>query len=135
MATSVGTIETLELDDGKEVTVKSLPIATLNRFLDEWRKITEVKTEAESTKVLINCVGIALYKRNFTDKFSSKPSKDDEDTGEVLDKEYYEYLADNLDMPTIYRVMKIAGDLDIDPNDPKVLAAMERLAQENLGTN
>jgi hypothetical protein len=136
MATTVGTIETLQLDDGKEVTIKALPIATLNRFLEEWRKIADTETEDDSTRVLINCCGIALYKRNFADDYASKPKKDEEDEGAVLAQDYYDYLSENLDMPTIYRIMKVAGDLDIDPNDPKVQAALARVmeAQENLGT-
>lgn len=130
MATKVYKEESFELQNGKEVAVRPLVIGRLRRFLDAWQAGTKLKEGEDGFTIFINCCGIAL-EHNFKGDFDSlKATEEEKKKGEVLSAEYKEYLEDNLELDTIYKVMDVAGGIDL--TNPKLLeAAMEAAAEED----
>lgn len=130
MATKVYKEESFELQGGKEVTVRPLVIGRLRRFLDAWQAGTKLKDSEDGFTIFINCCGIAL-EHNFKGEYDSlKADPAAKKKGEVLSAEYKEFLEDNLELDTIYKVMDIAGGIDL--TNPKLLeAAMEAAAEED----
>jgi len=98
----------------------------------EWKKMGEVQDDDETFNIWVNCCGIALEKE-LGDKFENQTAADPqkkEDKGEVLSKPYRDYLAETLDMETIYKVMEVCAGMKL--NDPNLLAAV---ANQGAGTN
>lgn len=125
MAKAMYDTEEISLQDGTEVTLIPLAIGRLRRFMKAWGAFADIEDEEQAFDIYINCCGIALEK-NFEDKFNTT-----RDADKVITDEYREYLEDVLDMDTIYKVLEVCGGLKL--NDPKLLEAAEKLAQENLG--
>jgi hypothetical protein len=138
MATRAYTIETLTLQDDTDVQVKPLAIAPLRRFMEAWMKTAELKDGEDAFGVFVNCCGIAL-ERNF--KGDSRFEESNRDNalrasateakkGEFLSPKYKEYLEEVLDMPTIYVIMDVAGEVKL--NDPKLMEKVQKaLAEQN----
>lgn len=132
MATKVYTEEEISLQDDTEVTLRPSPIGRLRRIMAEWKKMGEVQDDDETFNIWVNCCGIALEKE-LGDKFENQTAADPqkkEDKGEVLSKPYRDYLAETLDMETIYKVMEVCAGMKL--NDPNLLAAV---ANQGAGTN
>lgn len=111
MATTVYDVEEVELQNGKSVKLKPLSIRKLREFMKIMGKTEGTKTEDEALAILIEACGIAI-----------------ED--QVPDiKENKELLEDLLDIPTINRIVKVCGGIDLE--DPNLLAA----AQAQAGLN
>lgn len=119
MATKVYKEESITLQDGKEVTLRPLPIGRLRRFMKAWEGIQGVKSDEEGFAVFLNCAGISI-EHEFKGKFDSLKAPANED-GEFLSEEYKEYLEEVLDLDTIYEILDVAGGLKL--NDPKLLEA------------
>ena len=127
MAKQAFVIETLVLQDDKEVRVRPLPIARLRRFMKAWTAINDI-TEEDSDEgfgVLINCSGIALEDTFKGDFESLRASAEESKKGEYLSAEYKEYLENVLDLDTIYVIMDVAGGIKL--NDPKLLEVAQSL--------
>lgn len=120
---TVAKSEDVLLWDGRQVNVRSLPIARLRKFMAAWSSAANKNEDEDGFDYFVDCCGIALY-HNFENDFKSGPTKDLADKGEVLDPKYKEYLKENLDFPTIYLILDVAADLKLNIDDPKVLAAM-----------
>ena len=110
MATSVYDIEVIKLQSGEDVTLKPLTINRLRRFMEVMDKFGEAKTEIETLGILIDACAIALE--------SQLPDL-------VADKDK---LEDSLDLPTIYRILKVCGGIDLE-NPNLVAAALEAAGQ------
>ena len=109
MATTVYDVEEIQLQDGQTVKLKPLPISRLRKFMTVMNKTQTTVSEDEALNVLINACAIALESQ----------------LGEVVnDAEKFEEL---LDLPTINRIIKICGGIDLE--DPNLLAAV--LAGQN----
>lgn len=133
MATRVYDEVDITLQDGKEVTLRPLPIGPLRRFMEAWNKFVEVKDEDEGMDVFINCAGIALEK-HFKGEFDSlKASETERKKGAFLSVEYKEYLEETLDLDTIYKILDVCGGLKLN-QDPKALQEAVNLLDE-AGTN
>lgn len=135
MATTVYNQEDIVLQDGKEVTLRPLPIGRLRRFMDAWNRFADVKTDDEGFDVFLNCAGIAL-ESEFKGQFDSlKATKDQMAEGQYLSDEYKEYLEDTLDLDTIYKILEVTGGIKL--NDPNLAeaAAAALAAREEDGTN
>lgn len=137
MATQIYTTEDITLQDGREVTLKPLPIARLRRFMAAWKVIGEVEEGDDGFDIFVNCCGISLEK-NFIGEFGDEEKQDgsgllasaqEKKKGEVLSPKYRDYLGDVLDLETIYKIVEICGGIKL--NDPKVIEAA--LAQEERG--
>ena len=111
MASTVYDVEEIELRDGKTVKLKPLSIRELRLFMEVMGKTSNAKTEDEALQVLIEACGVALEKQ----------------IPEL--KENKDLLEDILDVPTINRVIKVCGGIDLE--DPNLLAA----AQIQAGLN
>jgi hypothetical protein len=106
LATTVYDIEVVKLQNDEEVTLKPLTISSLRKFMQAMDKFSKAKTEDQTLSVLIDACAIALEKQ--------LPDL-------VADKEK---LEDALDLPTIYRIIKICGGIDLE-NPNLVAAALE----------
>lgn len=106
MATTVYDIEVVKLQNDEEVTLKPLAISSLRKFMKEMDKFSKAKTEDQTISILIEACAIALEKQ--------LPEL-------VADKEK---LEEALDLPTIYRIIKICGGIDLE-NPNLVAAALE----------
>jgi len=133
VATTAYNKESIELQDGKEVTLQPLPIGRLRRFMKAWEAFGGVKNDDEGFTVFVNCAGIAL-EGDFKGQFDAlKAPVSEQEKGEFLSEEYKEYLEDVLDLDTIYRILDVCGGLKL--NDPKLLEAVENLqTEEQTGT-
>lgn len=120
MATAVYSTVEIELRDGTEVTLKPLVISRLRKFMKAWKKVEEVTTEEENVDLLVECVGICLEKELREGKSV---------------KDYREYIEDNMDMDTIYKVIEVCTGMKL--NDPNLLAAAAEAAakMQEAGTN
>jgi len=137
MANQVFDTDELILLDGTEVTLTPLPIARLRRFLASWDRASSLDTDDDGFDVFIDCSGIAL-EHNFKSKFdylTPTPEEladlDKDAPKPVLSQEYAKYLKDTLELPTIYRIMKVVGGFDFE--DPKLRQALQEAAAAQDG--
>lgn len=129
MATRIYDSEEVELQDGSEVVLRPLVIGRLRRFMEAWKKFENVENDDEGFQVFLNCCGIAL-EDNFKGKFDTglKASKEEKEAGEFLSEEYKEYLEEVLDLPTIYKVLEVCGNIKM--ADPKDLEGLIQTPEE-----
>lgn len=132
MATEVYTTEIMVLQDETEVEVRPLPISKMRKFMRMWSEhINEVSrrldensdkedadrdfNEADLTDAqydtFIKMCALALEGQLKEDK---------------TEKKFLEYLEDNLDEPTIYKILKVSGGLDLkgEPNPNQMNPAL-----------
>lgn len=122
MATYAFERKDITLQDDKEVTLKPLPIARLRRFMKAWEGYANQKDGDDGLDIFINCCGIAI-EDSFKGVFDSlKAPADMQEKGEFLSLEYKEYLADVLDIDTIYVILDVCGGIKL--NDPKLQEAI-----------
>lgn len=100
MATKVFETETLELQDGTEVTIRPLTIKKLRKFMDVVKQLDGMDEEGdEAVDLMVKACSIALEK--------SAPDLANDS----------ERLEDALDVPTMWRILEIAGGVKLgDPN-------------------
>lgn len=135
MAKTAYESEQVQLDDGTVVTLKPLTISRMRRFMKEFTKTMGEEVAPENAReeewdLYIRCSAVAL-ERDLKKKIANQFT----DAGEVTE-EYREYLEDNIDEETAYRIIKVCGQIDL--RDPKLMeaamaaqmAAMETQAQE-----
>lgn len=108
LATTVYSVEEIELQNGKTVKLKPLAISRLRKFMEVMSDTQTAGSEDEALNVLIKACAIALEGQ----------------LGEVVNSPEFEDL---LDLPTINRIIKICGGIDLE--DPNLLAAV--LAGQN----
>lgn len=104
MATQIVKEEIVELQDGKELTVKPLNIKGLRKFMAVVKKFEDVDDDEQGLDLMVEAVQVALTKQH---------------PEEAEDRDY---LEENLDMNAINRIMQVAGGVDMsggDPNLPK----------------
>jgi hypothetical protein len=96
MATTVNTEKTIELVDGTKIKIRPLKISLLKPFMSKFEKIAEVASDNEkSMDILIECVQIAM-------KQYAPDLADDR-----------EKLEDNLDLPTVYKIVEEASGVKL----------------------
>lgn len=99
MATQIYDTIELELQDGRKVTVKPLSIKLLRKFMEVMRTMDADGTEEENLDVLVSACGVALQRQ----------------IPEV--EANTELLEDILDVPTMWKIIEIAGGIKMaDPN-------------------
>lgn len=99
MATKIYDSVELELQDGTKVTVKPLSIKLLRKFMDVMKKMDAQSSEEDNLDVLVEASGIALARQL-------------PDIAEDTEK-----LEDLLDIPTMWKIIEIAGGIKMaDPN-------------------
>ncbi len=103
MATRVFETLVLELQDGSEVTIRPLSIKKLRKFMEVIKKLEDAEDEISSVNILVDACAIAVSVSNL------KLSEDKE------------ALEDALDVPTMYKILEVAGGVKL--NDPNLTAA------------
>jgi len=103
LATTVYSVEEIELQNGNRVKLKPLSIKELRKFMVVIAKTAEVSTEDDTLNILIDACGVALEKQ--------LPEL-------VADRDAFE---DALDVPTINRILEVCGGINM--SDPNQLAA------------
>lgn len=106
MATKVYTVEQLELQDGTVVTIKPLNIKRLRVFMEIVKDFDKIEEEEESINLMIKACALAI-------------GADAEMREKAADTEW---LEDNLDIPTMWKILEVAGG--VKPNDPNLAAAV-----------
>jgi hypothetical protein len=95
MATTVYKIQHITLFNGKEIEIIPLKIKYLREFMDAFSNIKNTKNDDEAIEKLVECVRICM--KQYCPEIS----------GSVDDVE------DNLDLPTIYKVLDAAAGIKI----------------------
>ena len=95
MATAVYKSKIIKLIDGTELEIIPLKIKYLRQFMEAFEDVKKSKNDDEAIEFLVECVRISMK------QFYPEISKS------VLDVE------DNLDMPTIYKILDISAGIKI----------------------
>lgn len=139
MATTVYTVEEVELQDGSTVTLKPLSIKGLRKFMARMEEFSNVENNDEGMDILLDCAAISLMKDRpeVWDKYKDRgvrKVKEGKTQKEVpLEKGGYSEDAEDLfDMPTVYRILDVCGGVKLD--DPNLLAAVAAQMNQEDGT-
>jgi len=103
LATTVYTVEDIELQNGKTYSFKPLNLKLLRKFMDKFTNLPPVETEDESIDQMLELAKICV---------------------ESVDKELAadtDALEEALDNPTIYKIIEICAQIKL--NDPNLIAA------------
>lgn len=103
MATTVYSVEEIQLQNGATAKIKPLSIKDLREFMKVIQKTAETQSEDDTLTYLIDACAIALRKE-LPDLVEDKDA-----------------LEDALDVPTINRILEVCGGIKMD--DPNLLAA------------
>lgn len=96
MATTVNEQKTVSLIDGTQINVRPLKISLLREFMKKFEKIAEVADDNEkSMNILMECVQIAM--RQYSPELA----------------ENKEQLEENLDLPTVYKIVEEASGVNM----------------------
>lgn len=100
MATKIYEVHTFELQDGTEVTVRPLNIKLLREFMEIMQELKggDDVSEFDNIEVLLRACALAFR-------------KDHKKLSEDLDS-----LEEVLDIPTMWKIIEIAGGVTYDPN-------------------
>lgn len=105
MATTVYESNEVELIDGKKIKMRPLKISLLRDFMSKFEAIADVAdNNTKSMDVLMNCVQIAM-------KQYAPDLADDR-----------EFLEDNLDLPTVYKIIEAASGIKLDAEGNALMA-------------
>jgi hypothetical protein len=105
MATQVYETVDIEMMDGTEISMRPLKISLLREFMKKFEGITDVAdNNDESMDLLMDCVQIAM--KQYNPKYA-------EDRVE---------LEDNIDLPSVYKVIEAAAGIRLD-NQGNVVTA------------
>ena len=105
MASTVYETVEVELIDGSKIKMRPLKISLLREFMKKFEGISEVADSNEaSMNVLMDCAMIAM--RQYSPELAEDREK----------------LEDNIDLPTVYKVIEVAAGIKLD-DQGNVLAA------------
>lgn len=105
MATTIYDIAEIELEDGRSITIKPLPIKLLKKFMIIIRELDkeDIKSEEDAMDVFIKAAMVCL------EKISPDLSED---------RDAFE---ENVNVPTMMKILEVCGGLKM--NDPNLLGA------------
>ena len=116
MAKSVYKRGTIKLIDGTEIELGPLSLKYLKTFMDVFYLVDYATDDNQSISILSECATICM-------------------------KQYYplistrEQLEDNVDLPTIYRILDLCGGIKIDPNKKENIEEQAKTqSEENKNT-
>ncbi len=98
MATRIYNVQKIKLINGRELELGPLKIKYLRDFMDCFHKVNESSTEDEAISILVECVRIAM--EQYCPEISTST----------------ELIEDNMDLPTVYKVLDIAGGIEVSSN-------------------
>lgn len=102
MATTVYNTQIIQLFDGTELEIVPLKIKYLREFMIVFNNIKDAKDDSEAMQVLVECTRVCM--KQYYPEISSS----------------FEQVEDNVDMPTIYKVLDVAAGIKINKasNEP-----------------
>lgn len=106
MATKIYDTIEVELQDGTVVTVRPLSIKLLRKFMEVMKKMDTKMSEEENLDILVEACGVAL-ERQVPDIAKNR-----------------ENLEDALDVPTMWKIIEVAGGIKM--SDPNLLMEAAR---------
>lgn len=147
MATTVYTVEEVELQDETIATLRPLVVKKLRRFMKMMAEMGSSNDEEVIEDIMLNCAAFCISKEhpkywNNNKKNGSYPDPDYEVTGEEgeeipqLDRlkgGYTDEFEEAADMPTVTKIIEVCGGINF--NDPKLMEAAAALTLENGTTN
>lgn len=95
MATTIYKSDIIELINGKKIEISPLKIKYLRYFMSNFNKIKNAKNDEESLTLLAQCAFIAM--QQYYPKIKT-----------------IQELEDNVDLPTVYKIVNIAGSIKIE---------------------
>lgn len=130
MATTVYTVEEVVLQSGREITLRPNSITVQRKFMKAFKEILNSAEDVKSDDYdpfdqertfdqMVGLVAICLTKI----------------APDLADPKNKEDLEDEMDEPTIYKIIEVCGGIKL--NDPNLMAAATAaaLSQEAAGTN
>jgi len=101
MATKIYEVGTVYLIDGTEIEIKPLKIKYLREFMEIFQLMKLAKNDAQAIRLLSECARVTM--KQFYPSIST-----------------IEELEDNLDLPTIYKILDISAGIKIDNPEQEV---------------
>lgn len=149
MATTVYTVEEIELQDGNSVTLRPLVVKKLRRFMKMIQEMSALDDEEKIEDLMLNCAAFCVAKEHpeywdmdadngtYPDQEWQPGDGDDKDAKapEVarLRGRYTDAFEDAADMPTVTKIIELCGGINF--NDPNLLrAAALAQAEAEAGT-
>lgn len=116
MAKSVYDKESIYLVDGTRVEMGPLNIKHLKVFMDVFYLVDFATTEDQSISILTECAAVCM--RQYYPLIQTR-----------------EDVEDNIDLPTVYKILEICGGIKIDPNKTQEIDDQaKQQSQENKNT-
>ena len=115
MATRIYKSDIITLMDGERIEIYPLKIKYLREFMEAFHLIKESKNDIESISYLSECARIAMQQY--------KP----EIAGTIED------LEDNVDLPTIYKIINIGGGISVNGEDDEPVKE-QALKKDTMGS-
>ena len=115
MATRIYKSDIITLMDGEKIEIYPLKIRYLREFMEAFHLIKESKNDIESISYLSECARIAMQQY--------KP----EIAGTIED------LEDNVDLPTIYKIINIGGGISVNGEDDEPVKE-QALKKDTMGS-
>lgn len=107
MATTVYQSVDIELFSGKVITLRPLKLSLLRKFMTEFDNLSEVASDNnKSLDKMVDLVSIAFQ------QYAPELTEDKE------------ALEDELDLPTIYKIIEVASGIKMDDSDPNLVAGL-----------
>jgi hypothetical protein len=111
LATQLYDTVEVELQDGRKLVLKPLPIKLLRKFMKVVTKLDTIKNEDQAIDILIDACAVALEKT----------------LPELANNR--EALEEALDVPTIWKILDVCGGIKL--GDPNLIAAAVKMSGEN----
>lgn len=102
MATTIYESSIVELIDGTEIYVTPLKIIYMRDFMEAFKDVRQASNDFEAIDGLSKCVLISM--RQYMPSIKT-----------------IEQLEDNVDMPTIYKILKLSAGVDVDPDSEEAV--------------
>ena len=113
MATKIYDTDTIYLVDGTKITISPLKLKYLREFMDAFKFVDLAENDEEAIIALANCARIAMQQY-----YPSIQTMED--------------LEDNIDLPTVYKILNIAAGIGVD-KDNKEETVKEQATKKDSG--
>jgi hypothetical protein len=115
MATRIYKSDTIVLIDGEKIEIYPLKIKYLREFMEAFYLIKDAKNDLESISYLSECARIAMQ------QYKPEIARTVED------------LEDNVDLPTIYKIINIGGGISVS-GEAEEPVKQQALSDKNMGS-
>lgn len=102
MATTIYESGSVELIDGTELYITPLKIRYMREFMNEFQHVKVANNDSEAMDHLSRCVLISM--RQYCPSIKT-----------------IEELEDSMDMPTVYKILRLSAGIDVDPDSQEAV--------------